>query len=211
MELRERKYNEIVTKPPEVDPNSIENKEEDKKPKMPIQRKLEIENLDGRDEHTVYTMEQLRNKVKKEELFDTYKLKKKLNPEEGQFLEKTIKEVDPNFIKEQEREKKEREKKEKERKDKEARRLKQLEQVSEENKNMDNNKDEGKSVNSSANVSRISDKKSKGSKGKKSKKDKTSSYKSSKKNIVNVSNSKFSKNNMNNSIVNELNESEDDQ
>ena len=78
-------------------------------------------------------------------------------------------------------------------------------------KNMDNGKDEGKSVNSSANVSRISDKKSKGSKGKKSKKDKTSSYKSSKKNIVNVSNSKFSKNNMSNSIVNELNESEDDQ
>ena len=211
MELKERKYNEIVTKPPEVDPNSIEDKEEDKNPKMPIQRKLEIENLDGRDEHTVYTMEQLRNKVKKEELFDTYKLKKKLNPEEGQFLEKTIKEVDPNFLKEQEREKREREKKEKERKDKEARRLKQLEQISEENKNMDNSKDEGKSVNSSANVSRISDKKSKGSKGKKSKKDKTSSHKSSKKNIPNISNSKFSKNNMSNSIVNELNESEDDQ
>ena len=142
---------------------------------MPIQRKLEIENLDTRDKHTVYTMEQLRNKVKKEELFDTYKLKKKLNPEEGKFLEETIKEVDPNFIKEQEKEKKEREKQEKERRDKEAKRLKQLQEIAEEqntnksgilnDKSQENILEEGKSLNSgSVNVSKVSDKKNKGNK-----------------------------------------------
>ena len=172
-ELRDRKFNEIKTKPPEPNPEDFEKEPE--KPPMPIQRKLEIENLDTRDKHTVYTMEQLRNKVKKEELFDTYKLKKKLNPEEGKFLEETIKEVDPNFIKEQEKEKKEREKQEKERRDKEAKRLKQLQEIAEEqntnksgilnDKSQENILEEGKSLNSgSVNVSKVSDKKNKGNK-----------------------------------------------
>ena len=44
-------------------------------------------------------MEQLKNKIKKEELYDTLQTKKKLNKEEGEYLEQKINQIDPGFEK----------------------------------------------------------------------------------------------------------------
>jgi hypothetical protein len=51
-------------------------------------------------------MEQLTNKIKKKELYDTLQMKKNLNPNEGEYLENKINEVNSNFEEEVEKEQK---------------------------------------------------------------------------------------------------------
>lgn len=112
MELRNREYKRLENNPPQpeiiIEPKTVIVSEK--------QKNLEVENLEGRDSHTIYTLDQLKKKVKKEELFDTLQVKQKHNPEEGGFLESKLNEVDAKFISEQqEQKKKEEEKREKER------------------------------------------------------------------------------------------------
>jgi hypothetical protein len=101
LEYKDRVYNKIEDQPPEP---IIEPKEEVELP--PQVKKLEVENLDNRDPHTVLTMEQLTNKIKKKELYDTLQMKKNLNPNEGEYLENKINEVNSNFEEEVEKEQK---------------------------------------------------------------------------------------------------------
>jgi hypothetical protein len=97
MEYKERVYKQIEDQPPEP---IIEPKEEVEPPQVKVP---EVKNLDP---HTVLTMEQLTNKIKNEELIDTLNMKKDFNPKEGNYLENKIKEVNPDIIEQNKRDKK---------------------------------------------------------------------------------------------------------
>lgn len=92
-ELKNRKYNKLINKPPE--PKDIEDEPEIELP--PIQR-LEVEKLGFRDKHTVLSMEALTNKLKKEEYYDNIMLKRKDNPSEAQKMEEMANLADNDFL-----------------------------------------------------------------------------------------------------------------
>lgn len=62
--------------------------------KMPVSnlrpKKIEALNTDILDPHKKYTMEELKEKIKKDELKDTLRVKQKFNPNEARYLEEKI-------------------------------------------------------------------------------------------------------------------------
>ena len=103
MGMKDRVYNEIYEKPPEptdIDEEGKNNKkifdDEPKEPFKPTE--------DYNPDHQILTTEQLKNKVKKEELYDTLQKKKNYNKEEGDYLKKKIDKVDPGFEKRMDKE-----------------------------------------------------------------------------------------------------------
>jgi hypothetical protein len=99
-EYKDRIYNKIEDQPPEP---IIEPKEEVELPQPEKKPEVKIPEVDP---HTVLTMEQLTNKIKKKELYDTLQMKKNLNPVEGEYLENKINEFNSNFMEEVENDKK---------------------------------------------------------------------------------------------------------
>jgi hypothetical protein len=55
-------------------------------------------NLQQDDPYKKYTMDELKDKIKEDELKDTFKLKRKFNPDEAKYLEDKIGAVDQNFL-----------------------------------------------------------------------------------------------------------------
>ena len=101
MGMKDRTYKEIYEKPPE--PTDVdEGKGKGKKPGGDEEEPPKIfkpSNNDFNPDHQVYTTEQLRNKIQKEELYDMLQKKKNFNKEEGDYLQKKIDQVDPGFEK----------------------------------------------------------------------------------------------------------------
>ena len=99
MGMKDRTYKEIYERPPE--PTDIEEGK-GKKPggdEEEPQKIFKPSNNDYNPDHQVYTTEQLRNKIQKEELYDMLQKKKNFNKEEGDYLQKKIDQVDPGFEK----------------------------------------------------------------------------------------------------------------
>ena len=101
MDLKDRVYNEIYEKPPiptdikqSDDDDNNNNGDDDEKKK-----KLFKPTEDFNPDHAVLTTDELKNKIKKEELYGTLQTKKNYNKEEAEYLEKKIKQVDPGFEK----------------------------------------------------------------------------------------------------------------
>ena len=101
MGMKDRTYKEIYERPPE--PTDVdEGKGKGKKPggdEEEPQKIFKPSNNDYNPDHQVYTTEQLRNKIQKEELYDMLQKKKNYNKEEGDYLQKKIDQVDPGFEK----------------------------------------------------------------------------------------------------------------
>ena len=124
LEYRERVYKKIDDLPPKPDPI----------PKVvlpPQEKKPEIEVI-KENEHIIYTMEELKNKIKREELFNHYLVMKKNNPEEAKYLEDQIKEIDPQFLSEMQKEKNEEEEEKKREEKKEQEKKKEEEKKEDE-------------------------------------------------------------------------------
>ena len=110
MGLKDRIYNKIHEKPPvPTDLDDYENSKRKKKGKGDddddLNKNIRPYN-DYDPDHKVLTREQLQQKIKDDELYDTVQKKKEFKKEEGDFLEEKINEVDPSFLKRKENEKK---------------------------------------------------------------------------------------------------------
>ena len=101
MGMKDRTYKEIYERPPE--PTDVDDgKGKGKKPggdDEEPQKLFKPSSNDYNPDHQVYTTEQLRNKIQKEELYDMLQKKKNYNTEEGDYLQKKIDQVDPGFEK----------------------------------------------------------------------------------------------------------------
>ena len=100
MGLKDRVYNQIHENPPK--PTDLDDNDKSKKKKKNTD---DEENKNYRPyndydpDHKILTRDELKDKIQKEELYDTLQKKKKYNKEEAKFLEEKINEVDPNFEK----------------------------------------------------------------------------------------------------------------
>lgn len=71
----------------------------DIKPVVKEVKKLDLNKIEENlDPHKKYTLEELKDKIQKDELKETLKIKKNLNPEEFKFMEDKIKKVDQYFF-----------------------------------------------------------------------------------------------------------------
>ena len=98
MGMKDRVYNSIYEKPPQ--PTDIEDDDKNKKviDELEPQKMFKPYN-DYNPDHQVLSMEQLKNKIQKEELYDMLQKKKNYNKEEGDYLQEKIDQVDPGFEK----------------------------------------------------------------------------------------------------------------
>ena len=106
MGMKDRVYNEIYEKPPvptDVDDGKLKKVIDEIEQPQKIFKPTDDYNPD----HQVYTTEQLKNKIQKQELYDMLQKKKNYNKEEGDYLQKKIDQVDPGFEKRIQREKEE--------------------------------------------------------------------------------------------------------
>ena len=98
MGMKDRIYNEIYERPPK--PTDIEEDGKNNKKIDEIEpQKIFKPSNEYNPDHQIYTREQLKNKIQKEELYDMLQKKKNYNKEEGDYLQKKIDQVDPGFEK----------------------------------------------------------------------------------------------------------------
>jgi hypothetical protein len=92
METKKREYNNY---------NYLKKEAEipDIKPVVKEVKKLDLNKIEENlDPHKKYTLEELKEKIQKDELKQTLNIKKNLNPEEFKFIEDKIKKVDEYFF-----------------------------------------------------------------------------------------------------------------
>ena len=97
MGMKDRVYNEIYEKPPV--PTDIKEDGEKKNEFEDEPQRIFKPTEEYNPDHKILTRDELENKIKKEELHKTLKIKKKYNKEEGDYLDKKIGQVEPGFEK----------------------------------------------------------------------------------------------------------------
>ena len=97
MGMKDRVYNEIYEKPPV--PTDIKEDGEKRNELEDEPQRIFKPTEEYNPDHKILTRDELENKVKKEELHNTLKIKKKYNKEEGDYIDKRINQVDPGFEK----------------------------------------------------------------------------------------------------------------
>jgi hypothetical protein len=102
MGMKDRVYNEIYEKPPvptDVDEDGNKKKKNGNEEEDQPQKIFKPSGEDYNPDHQIYSMDQLKNKIQKEELYGMLQKKKNYNKEEGDYLQKKIDQVDPGFEK----------------------------------------------------------------------------------------------------------------
>ena len=102
MGMKDRVYNEIYEKPPvptDVDEEGNKKKKKGNEEEDQPQKIFKPSGDDYNPDHQIYSMDQLKNKIQKEELYGMLQKKKNYNKEEGDYLQKKIDQVDPGFEK----------------------------------------------------------------------------------------------------------------
>ena len=97
MGMKDRVYHEIYEKPPV--PTDIKEDGEKRNELEDEPQRIFKPTEEYNPDHKILTRDELENKVKKEELHNTLKIKKKYNKEEGDYIDKRINQVDPGFEK----------------------------------------------------------------------------------------------------------------